>query len=70
MHLTTDAARRLLRRLPDSGLLRRLPDSGLLRRPPGSGLLIPVLVSVLAIGGIAAGVILTATGGQSAGRAP
>ena len=51
MHLTTDLARRLLRRLPESGLL------------------IPILVSVLAMGGIAAGVVQAATGGQPTGRA-
>jgi len=74
MHLTTDAARRLLRRLPvvtgvARRLLQRLPESGLLRRLPGSGLLIPILVSLLAMGGIAAGVVLAATGGQPVSRA-
>jgi len=74
MHLTTDVARRLLRRLPAAiGVarrsLRRLPESALLQRLPGSGLLIPILVGVLAMGGIAAGVILAATGGQPVGRA-
>ena len=75
MHLTTDGARRLLRRLrmaTDGArrLLRRLPAApGLADRLPGSGLLIPILVSVLAMGGIAAGVVLAATGGQPVSRA-
>jgi cell wall-associated NlpC family hydrolase len=88
MHLTTDAARRLLRRLPVVAgvawrvlrglpaaagvarrLLRRLPQSRLLRRLPESGFLIPILVGVLVMGGIAAGVVLAATGGQPIGRA-
>ena len=88
MHLTTDVARRLLRRLPAAAgvtrrvlrrlpaaagvtrrVLRRLPESGPLRRLPESGFLIPILVSVLAMGGIAAGVVLAATGGQPVGRA-
>ena len=93
MHLTTDVARRLLRRLrvatdvatdvarrvprrlPVAAgvarrLLSRLPAAtGVLRRRPESGLLIPILVSVLAMGGIAAGVVLAATGGQPMGGA-
>jgi peptidoglycan DL-endopeptidase CwlO len=83
MHLTTDLARRLLRRLPvltdlPRRLLRRLPvltelPRRLLRRLPrplpGSGLLIPILVGVLVMGGTAAGVVLAATGGQPTGRA-
>jgi peptidoglycan DL-endopeptidase CwlO len=66
MHLTTDAARRLLRRLAEA---TDAAESRLLRRVPGSGFLIPILVTVLATGGIAAGVVLAATGGQPAGRA-
>ena len=78
MHLTIDVARRLLRRLlrrlpvatgAARRLLRRVPSSTLLRWPPASGLLVPILVGVLAMGGIAAGVVLAATGGQPTGRA-
>jgi cell wall-associated NlpC family hydrolase len=70
----TGFARRLRRRLPAATgftlrLLRRLSESGFLRRSPETGLLIPILVSVLAMGGIAAGVVLAATGGQPVGRA-
>jgi peptidoglycan DL-endopeptidase CwlO len=56
MHLTTDAARRLLRRL------RRLPG-----RLPESGRLVPILVSLLVMAGTAAGVVLAATGGHATG---
>ena len=74
MHLTTDVARRLLRRLPVATnvarrLVRQLSESGFLRRVPGSRFPIPVLVGVLAAGGIAAGVVLAATGGQPVGLA-
>jgi peptidoglycan DL-endopeptidase CwlO len=70
MHLTTGGARRLLRAATDvpRRLLRRSPESGFLR-VPGSRFLIPILVGVLAMGGIAAGVVLAATGGQPASRA-
>ena len=89
MHLTTDVARRLLRRLRvATDVARRVPRRlreaidvprrlavaadvarRFLRQRPESGLLIPILVSVLAMGGIAAGVVLAATGGQPMGRA-
>jgi peptidoglycan DL-endopeptidase CwlO len=73
MHLTTDVARRLLRRLPVATnvarrLVRQLSGSGF-PRVPGSRFPVPILVTVLAMGGIAAGVVLAATGGQPAGRA-
>jgi cell wall-associated NlpC family hydrolase len=74
MHLNTDVARRLLGLLPVAtgvarGLLRRVPSAGLLRRVLDSRLLIPILATVLAMAGIAVGVVLAATGGQPSGRA-
>jgi peptidoglycan DL-endopeptidase CwlO len=59
--VAADVARRFLRRWPAA--------TGVLRRRPESGFLIPILVSVLAMGGIAAGVVLAATGGQPMSRA-
>jgi peptidoglycan DL-endopeptidase CwlO len=51
MHLTTDAARRLLRRRPESERL------------------VLILVSLLVMAGLAAGVVLAATGGHPTGQA-
>jgi cell wall-associated NlpC family hydrolase len=72
--VATGLARRLLGRLPVAtgvarGLLRRVPSTGLLRRVLDSRLLIPILATVLAMAGIAVGVVLVATGGQPSGRA-
>ena len=80
MHLITDAVRWLSRRLPRSGrfvprsmvaALHPITDVArrLSRRLPEFRLFVPVLISLLAMAGTAAGVVLAATGGQSAGRA-
>ena len=75
LRVATDVARRVPRRLREAiDVPRRLAVAAdvarrFLRQRPESGLLIPILVSVLAMGGIAAGVVLAATGGQPMGRA-
>ncbi len=80
MHLITDVARRLSRRLPRSG--RFVPGGlaapvhlttgaarRLLRGLPEFRPFVPVLIGLLAMAGTAAGVVLAATGGQPAGQA-